>query len=336
VQRAATHLGLIQIVLCLALWYNGKLLDLAGLLRSGLSQTLGWHVVQFLTMTQPHLNGVYPVIVQNLAYYRIRAFDDYPSLKHAIFTRKGGVSHAPYHSLNLSISVGDSPEAVKKNSLVACRTLRIRPDQTVSCHLVHSADILTAHKTSRQPVMGQADGLITRDPDIYLSMRFGDCAPLIFFDPAAQAVGLAHAGWRGTMQNVAGATVQAMVKQLGCRPEDIIAVIGPAIGPCCYEVGQEVMEAASRALVDAETLFHRNGKPDRAHFDLGEANRRQLQAAGVQRVIQSNLCTACRTDEFFSHRAERGHTGRFGVIIGLATTFPEAQSFRESQQDYKA
>jgi YfiH family protein len=120
------------------------------------------------------------------------------------------------------------------------------------------------------------------------------------------------------MQNIAGATVRAMVEQLDCRAKDIIAVIGPAIGPCCYEVGREVMDAAATEFSESASLFiRRNGKPDHAHFDLWEANRRQLAAAGVTQIIQSGLCTACRTDHFFSHRAERGRTGRFGVIIGL-------------------
>ena len=122
------------------------------------------------------------------------------------------------------------------------------------------------------------------------------------------------------MKNVAGAVIKAMVEQLGCRAQDIIAVIGPAIGPCCYEVGPEVRQAAEQAFDEPGSLFrNRNGnsQPDRAYFDMWEANRRQLAASGVTQIIQSSLCTACRTDLFFSHRAERGRTGRFGVIIGL-------------------
>lgn len=270
-------------------------------------------------MTLPVVTeGVYPVTDQNLLLYRIAAFDAYPYLRHAIFTRQGGYSQAPFASLNLGISVGDDPEAVKKNYEQVCRVLDISPDQTVSCHLIHSADVLSVNSTNRQRVMGQADGLITATPGIYLSMRFGDCTPLIFFDPVRGAVGLTHAGWRGTMKDAAGATVRAMVRQFDCRAGDIIAVIGPAIGPCCYEVGPEVMDAAAAVFVNSASLFaRRNGRANQAHFDMWAANRRQLAAAGVEQVIQSGLCTACRTDQFFSHRAEKGRTGRFGVIIGL-------------------
>jgi len=262
--------------------------------------------------------GVYPATVQNLPVFRIRAFDAFPNLTHAIFTRQGGVSRGSFQSLNLSIAVGDDRQAVAENFQRACRAINLTPAQTVACHLIHSARVLTVNQTNRRPVMGQADGLVTGQPDIYLAMRFGDCTPLIFFDPVRGAVGLTHAGWRGTMQNAAGATVKALVEQLGCRAGDIMAVIGPAIGPCCYQVGDDVMAAAAGAFSRPESLFIRhNGPANRPHFDLWAANRRQLADAGVKQIIQSRLCTACHTHLFFSHQAEQGRTGRFGVIIGL-------------------
>lgn len=269
-------------------------------------------------MTSAVAREVYPITLQNLLLYRVAAFESQPTLTHAIFTRRGGASQAPFDTLNLGGAVGDEPEAVKKNYELACRVVNITPEQTVSCHLIHSAAVLTVNSANRQRSMGQADGLITATPEIYLSMRFGDCTPLIFFDPVRGAIGLTHAGWRGTMQDIAGATVRAMVTQLDCQAKDIIAVIGPAIGPCCYEVGPEVMAAAARTFSNSAGLFtRRNGQADQAHFNLWAANQRQLAAAGVTQIIQSGLCTACRTDHFFSHRAERGRTGRFGVIIGL-------------------
>jgi copper oxidase (laccase) domain-containing protein len=223
--------------------------------------------------------------------------------------------------------------------------------------------------------MGQADGLVTGEPGIYLFMRFADCVPLLCFDPVSRAVGLTHAGWRGLLKNAAGATVEAMVNRLGCRPENIISLIGPSIGPCCYEVGPNVIEAASRVFANSDTLFKpatkRNGfseskfarpglsrtlrshpgqigdfsqttfgipseqngdilglekngldQTPRAHFDMWEANRRQLTQAGVRYIIQTGLCTACHTHEFFSHRAEKGRTGRFGVLIGIEANRP--------------
>jgi polyphenol oxidase len=262
--------------------------------------------------------SVYPVTYQKLLLYRVRAFEAYPQLVHAIFTRKGGVSTGPFYSFNLSTAVRDHSEAVERNVHQACEVLGIEPEQTVACHLVHGAEIIKVDCSNRQPLMGKADGLITSETNIFLFLRFGDCTPLLFFDPVRKAVGLAHAGWRGTMQNAAGATIKAMVERLGCRPQDIIAVIGPAIGPCCYEVGLEVMTAAAEVFGAIPGLFSRyNRQTERAYFDMWQANQRQLTEAGVQQVVQSGLCTACRTEEFFSHRAEKGLTGRFGVIIGL-------------------
>lgn len=262
-------------------------------------------------------NSVYPVKTQNLWLYRVRTLDPYPYLTHAIFTRRGGNSLSPFESLNLSVSVGDNSQTVQKNVNAACRAVGVAPEQTVSSHLVHGADIITVDYANRRQVMGQADALITGQPGIFLFMRFGDCVPLLFFDPMSGASGLAHAGWRGTMQNVAGATVAAMVARLGCRAKDIIAVIGPAIGACCYEVGPDVILATERAFDEPERfLSHRSGRAGYAHLDLATANRHQLLEAGVRQVVQSNLCTACHTRDFFSHRAEKGQTGRFGVLIG--------------------
>ena len=265
---------------------------------------------------QASFKGLYPVTIQELPLYRVGALSGYPNLVHAVSTRQGGVSQGPFYSLNLGASVGDLPQAVESNFRLFCQALSIVPEQTVSCHLIHSASVLTVNRFNRQRVLGKADGLITADTGLYLAMRFGDCTPLVFYDPVRGAVGLAHAGWRGTMLNIAGATVKAMEQQLGCRPQDIIAVIGPAIGPCCYEVGPEVITAARRAFDNPAELFSRRNGSGRAYFDLWAANRQQLNAAGVKEVIPSAMCTACRTGEFFSHRAEKGRTGRCGVIIG--------------------
>lgn len=277
---------------------------------------------QFLIdMTQSAPSEFFLTSDKPLPMYRIRAFRAYPSLKQAIFTRNGGVSRQPFNSLNLSHSVGDETDAVDQNFQRVCEVLNISAEQTVACHLIHGNDVAIITPTNRQPVMGYADGLVTAVPDTYLYMRFGDCTPLLFFDPVRQAVGLTHAGWRGTMKNAAGATVEAMIT-LGCQRANIIAAIGPSIGPCCYEVGPDVIDAAAVSFARPDSLFEQNGKPNHAHFDMWEANRRQLAKAGIGRIIQSQLCTACHTDQFFSHRAEKGKTGRFGVILGLRGDTP--------------
>ena len=269
----------------------------------------------------PPGDGLYYEYAATLPVYRFAHLVEDAWLVHAVFTRQGGVSRPPYASLNLGHTVGDDPAAVDTNHDRVYQALGLSRFQSVTCHLTHSADIFVVTAAHRGCVVGQGDGMVTADQGVFLSMRFADCAPILLHDPVRKAVGLAHAGWRGTVKNVAGAAVHTMVRELGCSPENITAVIGPAIGPCCYEVGEDVIQALlasfhGGALEDtAHRLFsRRNGR--HAHFDLWEANRRQLVAAGVGRIVTSGMCTACRTDRFFSHRAERGRTGRFGVVIG--------------------
>jgi len=121
------------------------------------------------------------------------------------------------------------------------------------------------------------------------------------------------------MQNIAQTTIKAMMRDFGSHPKDIIAIIGPAIGPCCYEVGQAVIAATRKAFIEPERLLSQvNGQ--HAHLDLWAANQQQLEAAGVDHIIETKLCTACHTDHFFSHRAEQGKTGRFGVMVGIKET----------------
>jgi YfiH family protein len=165
-------------------------------------------------------------------------------------------------------------------------------------------------------VCEKTDALVTDVPGVFLMLRFADCVPVLFHDPVRQAVGLAHAGWRGTVSHIARATVEKMVDAFGCSPADIRAGIGPSIGPCCYEVGPEVVSAAQKAFPDAPFVLQR-GSGERWHFDLWAANHHQLAAAGVTEIELSGLCTACRTDEWFSHRAEGGRTGRLAAVIGL-------------------
>jgi len=295
--------------ICYVVWYNERI-NVAG-------QNICLRDPLAVVMTNSTSQKFYPATAHNLPIYRVEAFRAYPQLKHAIFSRNGGISKKPFQTLNLSLSVGDSGQAVEQNFQIVCEAMGVSPPQTAACHLVHKTDIMTVTRINQQKMMGYADGLITSEPNIFLFMRFADCTPLLFFDPVQNAVGLTHAGWRGTMQNAAGATIKAMANQLGSQPHHIIAVIGPSIGPCCYEVGSEVIDAADASLAKTNGLFQQNGKPGHAHFNMWEANRRQLVEAGVTQVVSSNFCTACHTDQFFSHRAELGQTGRFGVMIGL-------------------
>jgi hypothetical protein len=251
----------------------------------------------------------------DLIYYQ---FDLWPRLKHGIFTRQGGVSQPPWASLNLGGSVGDEAEAVRHNHGLIYETLGLNGAQACSVWQVHGTETIVAN----QPLAGrhwiaQADSMITNRLDTPLVMRFADCTPLLFYDPTEGVIGLAHAGWRGTVQGMGASAVRAMTDTYGCKPRNVQAGIGPSIGPKSYQVGEEVVEAVERYFGATEGLIRRNPDDGTAYFDLWAANRRDLERAGVEQIEVAGLCTFERNDEFFSHRAEKGRTGRFGVVVSL-------------------
>lgn len=235
---------------------------------------------------------------------------------HAVATRLGGVSRGPFASLNMSRSVGDAPEDVLLNRRRLCQAVGVRPEELVTAGLVHGTRALPVGPAARGHLMLGTDALVTAVAGVPLMLCFADCVPIILYDPVRHAVGLVHAGWRGTLAGVAAAAVQQMVASYGSRPADLRAAIGPAIGPCCYEVGPEVVARARATFSDAASLLS-DVQGNRAHFNLWEANRRLLLAAGVSQVEVAGLCTACHRDEFFSHRGDGGRTGRFGVVVML-------------------
>jgi YfiH family protein len=235
----------------------------------------------------------------------------------AVFTRHGGQSPAPYASLNMSVSTGDARENVRANRLRAFAALDRAADSVADLWQVHSADVLVADTPNRPAdYKGKADALITDRPEVTLFLRFADCVPILLYDPRRPAVGVVHAGWRGTLAKAAPAAVQAMADRYGSRPADLIAGIGPSIGPCHYAVGAEVVEQTRQAFpAGADELLPRvNGGH---HLDLWAANAQALRAAGVEQIETSRLCTVCHCDDFFSHRAEGARTGRFAALIGL-------------------
>jgi YfiH family protein len=140
---------------------------------------------------------------------------------------------------------------------------------------------------------------------------------VLIYDPVRRAAAVIHSGWRGTVQGATRAAVDALHQEYGSQPADMIAGIGPSIGPCCYEVGDEVVEAVRAAFSRPDELLPARAGKERRHFDLWAANRRWLAEAGVRQIEIAGLCTACRVDEFYSYRAEQGKTGHFGAVMAL-------------------
>ncbi len=253
---------------------------------------------------------------------RYLTFDIFPKeLTHAVFTRQGGLSPAPWGSLNVGGTVGDEPPRVRENRYRSFRALGRDPESMYDVWQVHSADVVLAnapHPRHNNPPEFKADAILTDHPQVTLFMRFADCTPILLYDPKKRVAGIVHAGWVGTVKHAAGEAVRAMQAAYGSRPADILAAIGPSIGPDHYEVGPDVVERAGYAFGRAaETLFHHQFGT-RPHFDLWAANRLSLQMAGVEQIEIAGLCTACHPEDWFSHREQKGKTGRFGALIAVS------------------
>jgi hypothetical protein len=193
-----------------------------------------------------------------LVFYQFDTLIDTGGITHGLFTRLGGVSAAPFDTLNVGSTVGDDPGSVRTNRERVAAAMGFAEPDTRTTWQVHGIDVLIAHQgesTSWPPP--KADAIITADRNVPLVMRFADCVPLVLFDPVRQVVGLSHAGWRGTLSGVGPATVEAMQRTFGSHPRDVLAGIGPSIGPCCYEVGPEVIEQVQVAFGVSEGLVHR-------------------------------------------------------------------------------
>ena len=253
----------------------------------------------------------------SLRYYQFGVFP--PDVIQAVFTRRGGVSPSPWATLNVGGTVGDDGERVRENRLRSFAALGRPLESIFDVWQVHSADVVIADGPRPVDVPHQkADVILTRNPAVTLYMRFADCVPVMLYDPVRRAIGMVHAGWLGTVRGASRVAVEAMQTKLGSRPGDILAAIGPSIGPDHYQVGADVLEQVSAAFGDeaGRLVAHRDG---RAYLDLWASNRLQLEQAGVRHIEVAGLCTACHTEDWFSHRAESGRTGRFGALIALST-----------------
>lgn len=240
--------------------------------------------------------------------------------QHGIFTRHGGTSQAPWASLNTGGTVGDDVRAVHANHKLMYDALDVNQDAASTTWQVHGADVVIVNgPVQNRRWLARADGMITNKPDLPLVMRYADCVPLIFHDPVQQVIGLSHAGWRGTVQGMAANTIRAMVQAYESNPADVRVVIGPSISIEHYQVGEEVVDALHDHFADIDGLMRRDSSDGTAYIDLWEANKRDLLNNGVsaENIEVAGICTYANTDDFFSHRAEKGKTGRFGVVISL-------------------
>ncbi|MCR4419360.1 MAG: peptidoglycan editing factor PgeF [Clostridia bacterium] len=256
-------------------------------------------------------------------FFRVLEWESGPVLA-AFSTRRGGVSRGPYAELNLGLTTDDRPEAVWENRRRLSRDLGVGPENWTWVRQVHGAEVVMVdgweigEGSERGAELGAADALITSAAGPVLTAYFADCVPLLFYCPRPAAVGVAHAGWRGTAAGVAVATVERLKAALGVRISALRVVVGPHIRPCCYQVGEEVV-AALRQRLGPDTRTWAVRDDDRWRVDLGAANVQLLLQAGLRREQISRFapCTSCHRYWFYSFRRDRGVTGRFAAVISL-------------------
>jgi YfiH family protein len=249
---------------------------------------------------------------------RYYTFDIFPkNIVQAVFARHGGVSPRPWDSLNVGGSIGDELVNVRENRIRSFKALGRAPGSIHDVWQVHSADVVFADEPRPLDTEYQkADIILTDNPQVTLFMRFADCTPILLYDPVRKVIGIVHSGWLGTVRGAARAAVDAMQKRYSSNPDGLLAAIGPAIGPDHYEIGEDVIARVNESFgEDAESLLEEHG--ERVHFNLWKANRLLLEQSGVTQIESAEICTACNTEDWFSHRAEKGKTGRFGALIGL-------------------
>jgi YfiH family protein len=252
----------------------------------------------------------------DIKYFRFPSLENL-EIYHAIYTRQGGFSPSPWSSLNFGASVGDEIDRVKQNRWKALSALDINPLNVYDVYQVHGDQVvITDRPLEMNETHIKADAIITNQRKVTLLMRFADCVPILMFDPIAHVIGIAHAGWAGTVNKIAAKVVAKMRQNFGSKSGDIMTAIGPSIGPEHYPVGEDVIAHVRRHFGDQiERLIRcKNGK---SYLDLWKANQLVLNEAGVNQVEIAGICTQCNVADWYSHRAEHGKTGRFGAVLGL-------------------
>ena len=269
------------------------------------------------TMTLNHFDGV-PYLTYNSLW-------EIKSIKHAFSTRLGGVSQGEFASMNLAFNRGDDPDNVTENYKRLCKSAGLEYDSLVASAQDHHTFVraVTAEDKGigfcKPRDLQSVDALITNEPGVTLVTYYADCTPLFFVDPVQRAIGLAHAGWRGTAGRIGERVLSEMRRLYGTDPKDIKAAVGPAISVCCYEV-DEPCAANFLAMTDLSVerfVFSKGG--GKYMLDLLEANRQILMSAGVpeESITLSDLCTNCNSTLLWSHRATKGHRGTMSAMMCL-------------------
>lgn len=267
-----------------------------------------------------------------VAYLTYRRLDNIPFIKHAFSTKEGGVSEGIFSTMNLSFTRGDDIDKVKENYRRFFDAVGFALNNMVMSDQIHETDIMKIDekkineineesKGIEDRVCKNIDGLITDLLNVPLVTFYADCVPLYFVDTVNKAIGLSHSGWRGTVKGMGIKTVEAMIREYGSNPENIVAVVGPSICQECYEVSKDVVDEFHKEYddkFDVSSIYYEkeNGK---MQLNLWEANRQILLLAGLksENIVISNVCTSCHSDLLFSHRKTNGKRGNLIAVMEI-------------------
>lgn len=253
--------------------------------------------------------------ISTLPVFQFQNLKNYPQITHGITTRTGGMSNDAFASLNLSLMVNDDAEKVKQNRKIVADAFAVKAENLKIPRQQHTNHVLVINHD--HPLDLTADAFISSEKNIALAVLLADCVPILMYDKENQVIAAVHAGWRGTVANIVLATIYKMQQNYNTRPENIIAGIGPSIGPEVYEVGLEVKEAADNSLGDNHGSIEK--RDEKYFFNLWKANQVQLESAGVsaENIEVAGICTYQNSEVFFSARKTKPVTGRFAAVIKL-------------------
>jgi YfiH family protein len=245
----------------------------------------------------------------------------FPRIRHAFFTRQGGVSEGLFRSLNGGLGSGDDPGAVAENRRRMAAQIGVTRETLLSLYQIHSAKVEVVDKPWSASERPQADAMVTRLPDIALGIATADCGPVLFADPHAGVIGAAHAGWKGALGGVLDTTVTAM-ETLGARRTEIVAVLGPTISQDAYEVGPDLIRAFETADPGNAAFFRAGTREGHAQFDLPGYIASRLRATGIGEVEALGHCTYAEEERFFSYRraTHRGEADYGRLISAICLT----------------
>lgn len=285
-----------------------------------------YEVLEQIKWKTPEHTGMCINIKNQVPYLTYPALEKTGAVVHGFSTRLGGVSEGVCSSMNLSFTRGDAPEAVHENYHRIADAIGfpyesiVCSDQTHTTNVLHVTAADRGNGITRERQYTDVDGLITNEPGVTLATFYADCVPLFLVDPVKNAIGLSHSGWRGTVGNIGGRTVEKMTEKFGSDPKDIVVAIGPSICMDCYEVSEDVAtefkNAYAPALWDKILLDKGNGK---YQLNLWEACRENFLGAGIlpEHISMPEICTCCNPEFLFSHRASKGKRGNLAAFLML-------------------